>query len=238
MKKIIKQILIALLAIASYSPIFSASHSIQTIFTHIYTTGLWTDHEKESVSGEGSKLDATKIIRKKLPQILNMLGVQTLLDIPCGDFNWMKTVNLGSLHYKGADIVEELIQKNQRLYGNSQRTFTHLDATSDPLPKVDVILCRDCLAHLSYASIVKAIQNFKNSGARYLITSNFNGSPANQDIPDGSWQALNLQLPPFNFPQPLIAINEHAPRGVDKSFKKHLVVWDLQTIDVATLTPF
>jgi hypothetical protein len=39
-----------------------------------------------------------------------------LLDIPCGDFNWMKLLNLG-VDYIGADIVGELIAENRRRFG-------------------------------------------------------------------------------------------------------------------------
>ena len=35
-----------------------------------------------------------------------------MLDIPCGDFYWMKEVDLKDIEYIGADIVDELIKKN------------------------------------------------------------------------------------------------------------------------------
>ena len=39
----------------------------------------------------------------------------------------------------------------------------HLDATCDQLPKVDTILCRDCLQHLTYEHAKQVLLNFKKS---------------------------------------------------------------------------
>jgi hypothetical protein len=51
------------------------------------------------------------------------LGVSSILDIPCGDFNWTQSVNFGSCRYFGADIVEDLVSRTmnsmQAMAGNS-----------------------------------------------------------------------------------------------------------------------
>jgi len=41
------------------------------------------------------------------------------------------------------------------------------DITSDPLPRADVILCRDCLVHFSLADAQAAIGNFARSGSAH-----------------------------------------------------------------------
>src|SRR5215213_5906369 len=78
----------------------------QAQFTDIYRRNLWG--EAESVSGSGSTMAETEDIRGYLPELLQRLGARSLLDIPCGDFHWMKTVDLGIDRYIGADIVPEL----------------------------------------------------------------------------------------------------------------------------------
>ena len=45
----------------------------------------------------------------------------SLLDAPCGDFNWMRHVPLGGVSYTGADVVPELIARNRRDYGRDGR---------------------------------------------------------------------------------------------------------------------
>ena len=48
----------------------------------------------ESKSGGSSTLSATAAIRAALPRLLSDLGVAVLIDAPCGDFNWMRHVDL------------------------------------------------------------------------------------------------------------------------------------------------
>src|SRR5258708_2291880 len=80
------------------------------IFEEIYQKNDWDDDE--SVSGHGSRLDRTANIRAALPSLLQRYQCLSLLDIPCGDFNWMKTVAL-DVDYVGADIVGDLIRCDQ-----------------------------------------------------------------------------------------------------------------------------
>jgi hypothetical protein len=57
-------------------------------------------------SGAGSDLDATRAISNALPGVLDSLSVLSMLDIPCGDFLWMRHLDLASVTYTGADIIE------------------------------------------------------------------------------------------------------------------------------------
>ena len=54
------------------------------IFTQIYKSNYWND--SESKSGTGSSLKSTENIRKELPLLLKEFKINSLLDIPCGDF--------------------------------------------------------------------------------------------------------------------------------------------------------
>ena len=86
----------------------------EEVFTSIYRHNKW--HGKESVSGVGSGSDQTEGVISELPGVLEELEVATLLDVPCGDFNWMRAVDLGHVEYTGADIVPELVQNNARQF--------------------------------------------------------------------------------------------------------------------------
>lgn len=196
--------------------------SLTEVFSEIYHTNAWND--SESVSGRGSSLSRTRVITSELPKLLRVLGVSTLLDAACGDFNWMRHTILHDFTYIGVDVVPELIRRNQTLYGTELRTFVVADITKSPLPEADAILCRDCLIHLSYKRINAAISNFKKTGARYVMCTTHSSVSENFDIPDGSWRSVNLQLPPFNFPQPLKLIVEDAELG------KCLGIWRLKDL--------
>jgi hypothetical protein len=83
-------------------------------FEKIFRTNLWG--AEDSRSGLGSELDATGDLRAALPAFLERHQAESLLDIPCGDFNWMSTLGL-QLPYTGADIVAAIVEANERRFG-------------------------------------------------------------------------------------------------------------------------
>jgi hypothetical protein len=42
-------------------------------------------------------------------------------------------------------------------------------ATRDRLPRADVILCRDCLVHVSFQDTAKILDNFRSTGTTWLL---------------------------------------------------------------------
>jgi hypothetical protein len=196
--------------------------SLARVFSEIYQTNAWRD--PESVSGRGSTLARTQIIMSQLPLLLQELRAESLLDAACGDFNWMRCVDLGRVKYIGVDVVADLIRRNQQLYQDERRTFVDLDITRDSLPQADVVLCRDCLIHLSFRSIEAALSNFRRTGATHVLCTTHETIAENVDCPDGSWRNVNLRLPPFNFPAPEKIIVEDLELG------KCLGVWRVEDL--------
>ena len=193
-------------------------------FTAIYRTNRWKD--KDSRSGPGSNLSQTEAIRQALPVLLKGIQCASLLDIPCGDFYWMSKIDL-DLQYIGADIVADIIATNRSIYARDNRRFVQLNIISDPLPKVDLIFCRDCLVHFSYAHIFTTIKNMKSSESTYLLTTTFTNRTNNIDIATGEWRTINLQRPPFNFPPPLQLIDEQCTEGNGAYADKALGLWKI-----------
>jgi SAM-dependent methyltransferase len=200
-------------AVAAYHHVRGSltAPSLKTVFAEIYHNNAWND--SESVSGRGSTLARTRAIVTSLPGLLKELQAGTLLDAACGDFNWAQHINLGDIKYIGVDIVPELIERNRQLYEQAGRTFLSLDISKSRLPRADLILCRECLIHLSFGRIKQVISNFKKSGAKYLLCTTHTTVSENIDCPDGGWRSLNLQLAPFHFPQPIRLIIEDAEMG-------------------------
>ena len=64
----------------------------EAVFNSIYRNNTWDGDE--SISGPGASLRHTEAIRRELPLLIERLGIRTLLDAPCGDFNWMKETKL------------------------------------------------------------------------------------------------------------------------------------------------
>ncbi len=120
----------------------------KSVFRDLYRHNEWDN--PESVSGPGSTLVYTVNIRDQLPRLVEELEIHSILDAPCGDFNWFKSIEWNTpISYLGGDIVDDLVKVNQSRYANDQTKFLHLDIVRDRLPKADLWLCRDCLFHLS-----------------------------------------------------------------------------------------
>jgi SAM-dependent methyltransferase len=203
--------------------------SNKKVFSEIYLNGAWND--SESRSGRGSRMDRTVVLRAQLPGLIEQLQVKSILDAPCGDFNWMRDVQLNVDKYIGADIVEELILKNQNIYAGRNREFIVMDILKDRIPRSDLILCRDCLVHFSFHAIERALQNFRESGSVFLLATTFPELRANRDICTGDWRPINLQLPPFNFPEPLKLITENNREMKGTCSDKSLGLWKLSDIN-------
>lgn len=198
------------------------------VFARIYASNDW--ESVESRSGPGSTLGKTRQLRSELPQLIEKLGVRSLLDAPCGDFGWMSQTPLALSDYIGLDIVGEIIESNQRLYAAPGRSFRRANLLADPLPRMDMILCRDCLVHFSDRDVRTALQNIKASGSRYLLTTTYPHESASRNIVTGQWQPLNLEAEPFFLPAPLMLIDERPLEARTTQLDKCLGLWDLQSL--------
>jgi hypothetical protein len=199
--------------------------SIPDRFSAIYANGVWRSNPGSgSLSGYGSEIEMTGSVREQLPDVLRTLGTRTLLDVGCGDFNWMKEVELPCA-YIGLDVVADVIKANEAAYGSEARAFKVLDATRESLPQADTVLCRDVLFHLSFGDIRRVIENVRGSGATFLMATNDSGLTLNADILSGDFRLLNLGKRPFCFPPPFLSIPDD---GVNPG--RVLAVWNLSEL--------
>lgn len=192
-------------------------------FRHAYRSNLWGD--PESVSGPGSGREQTARLRAELPALLQSLGVTRLLDLPCGDGAWMAAVDLAGATYIGGDLLPELVEENRRRQPGRGREFRVLDLTASELPAADLLLCRDCLVHLSFADAARAVANIRRARITYLLTTTFPDEATNLDIVSGDWRPLNLERPPFGFAPPLLVLNEGCTEGGGRFADKSLGLW-------------
>ena len=174
------------------------------IFTIIYKENIWQC--SESRSGGGATVAITNPIRNSLQQVIDHYQIDSMIDAPCGDYNWMKEIrpNL-PIFYIGGDIVSELISQNQQKFGDAETKFIEFNIISDPIPEVDLFFCRECLQHLNNSQINGFLSNFLSSEIPYLLTTNhfFNAELVNNDCETGGTQFIDLCQAPFNLPQPL-----------------------------------
>jgi len=169
------------------------------IFTKIYQTDWWGS--PESKSGTGSHLSRTETFRRELGAWLRENHVGSMLDAPCGDYNWIRHLELqAGFRYIGGDIVREMIEANRRRFPDV--AFAQLDIVSDPLPAVDAWLCRDALIHFPNTAARAVLERFAGSDIRYLLATTFPSVKENRDIAFGQYRPVNLLLAPFGLPAP------------------------------------
>lgn len=205
----------------------AATGSAESVFTTIHERNAWGS--PESPSGAGSEVDHAGAVSAALPGLIRELGVQSLLDVPCGDFNWMRLVDLGPCRYIGGDIVRSLVAANQANHGSNMRSFCHLDLTRDELPQADLVLVRDCFIHFSFEMIRSALRNVRRSGIRYLLATTYPHKRRNWDIETGGFRPINLQRAPFELPEPVRLIREDA--GLENpAYERHLGLWRVDQV--------
>ena len=177
------------------------------VMTQIYEMSLWGGAAFDFYSGIGSH--DPKIIDSYLKAIITFLETHnkklTVCDLGCGDFNIGKHLTKYSKKYIALDIVENLIDRNKKLYKADNLEFYCLDIIEDKLPIGDCIILRQVLQHLSNNEIEKVIK--KITAYKYIILTehlplaNF---IANKDIISGQGirlklnSGVNILEPPFN----------------------------------------
>lgn len=197
------------------------------VFTDIYQSNCWGS--KESKSGAGSAVDSTRFVRAGLERIIKQYNIKSILDIPCGDFNWMRHTDLQGTKYIGCDIVEELVESNRSKYPETK--FECLDVITSKLPQADLIFCRDCLGHLAHREVKAALLNMSRSGATWLMTTTFPNHKQNKSIRTGQWTTINLETPPFSLPPPTDLANEDCQELYPHFNDKSLGLWRMQDIE-------
>lgn len=202
----------------------ASSNSIEFIFSTIYANNSWGC--KESRSGPAASLDRTASLRAALPEIFSQLKIQSILDCGCGDWNWMKTVDLSGIKYIGCDIVPELIEQLQLNYSSSSVNFQVLNILHDPPDTADLWLARDLVCLFSNKDIWTFFQKFIESGSNYLAITSIDENEPYQDTFTGAWTPLNLLTDPFNMPEPVMRIED----GDQWFMKKWILVYEKEQI--------
>jgi hypothetical protein len=213
----------------------------EDIFNDAAKYNLW--HDPHSKSGPGSNLTQTCIIREEIPKLLKKYNISSMVDAPCGDFFWIReiipemTKTLDT--YLGIDIAKELIKENTNRYTQDKVKFLQLDIIKQLIPKVDLVMTRDCFIHLSYRNIYKVLVNYKNSGAKYILLSTYTKPERrNYDCADFflHGRVLNMQKFPFFLDTPEFIINEGCTEWDGAYSDKSLALWELNKINLTKIS--
>lgn len=198
------------------------------VFDEIYHGNYWGS--AESRSGVGSETGFTARYRERLSTLLHAHGLRRLFDAPCGDLNWMVqliTEPSNDIDYVGGDISASVIEDaRQRHPELDLRIF---DITTDPFPVADVWHSRDCLFHLPFEAIFRALSNFVDSVIPYALITSHRARllHRNLDVDFGGFRFLDLERPPFSLPHPIERIPDFT---VGRDFPRYVCLWSREQI--------
>ena len=178
---------------------------MKTVFSNIYEKDHWNMGQNESKSGLGSSLNYTEHIRNALVKLINDNNIKSMIDVSCGDWNWMKLIQNKLCDYTGIDIVDGLIKTNTELYANEKTRFYCKDFLSVlkgiPANSVDLLLCRHTCEHLPTEYNLEFIKECKRVSKYLLLTTKRISltEPQNTELTLGvvTYRPINLDLPPY-----------------------------------------
>lgn len=180
--------------------------SVEDTFARIYANNAWGGERGEYSSGSGSADDVTQSYVALVRNFVQERGIRSVADLGCGDFRVGRQLLAPGLSYVGVDIVQPLVARNQREFGDEGVRFEQRNLMEDELPQAQLGLLRQVLQHLSNAEVERVLANCKRY--RYLLVTEHlpvgDDAVPNLDKPHGpdirlyDRSGVFLDLPPFS----------------------------------------
>lgn len=157
------------------------------------STAGWSKGLPETACGSGSTLRYNDKLINRLNEIIQKYSIKSIVDLGCGDFNWMSQVNLDGVDYKGYDWILrfEYIEKG---YDNIQ--FFEANIGEMDIPQADLIICKDVFIHMKNEHIFQVLNRIAFSESKYLLTSTY--AIENNDRVLNNYAPLDIEQDPFN----------------------------------------
>jgi trans-aconitate methyltransferase len=110
----------------------------------IYAAGGW----RGCGSGPGSNLKVNAKLIEYLEKMIVAHQIRSVVDLGCGDLQWMSVIIPQVESYIGIDCVPVVQEQNRAQF--PEHEFLVLDVLSQDLPKqtCDLLLCKDLFHHL------------------------------------------------------------------------------------------
>lgn len=132
---------------------------VEDTFQRVYEEGWWGSG-LDFDSGEGStEAHLTDPYVEVVRRLINERGICSVADLGCGDFRVGRRLLSPSLQYVGVDVVKDLVDRNNRCFGDQNVTFRHANLIEDELPSAGLGLLRQVLQHLSNAEATAVLDS-------------------------------------------------------------------------------
>lgn len=184
-----------------------ATGDLKAIFSFVYKNNVWGGTKGEFYSGPGSDDKVTQDYVKLINQFIKDKDIKSIVDLGCGDYRVGQLIEKDGIIYTGVDIVDSLIDNNNRIFGTSNVSFKCMNAVEGQLPDADLCLIRQVLQHLSNSDIMRVLSNcakYKFVIISEHIPANPNAIPnldmnSNWDIRLTQGSGVYIDKPPFNY---------------------------------------
>jgi hypothetical protein len=182
-------------------------------FENVYDKKLWGEG-----SGIGSNPDNATPYLQMLQFYFNDPDLNTYIDLGCGDWKLMELINIPSnKQYIGYDLVERIIEENQKKHASNNIHFVRINRLSDfKNVQGDILIVKDVLHHWPIQQInfflTDILPNFKYA----LITNDFNLYATNHDIAFADYRPINLEKDPFIPVSQLRILFDYPSHGIIK----------------------
>lgn len=166
---------------------------VASAFEAVYNEDRWSNG-----SGPGSLPSSTIEYRSFLERFIQENEVRTVTDLGCGDWQFSRYINWSSVRYTGLDVVQSLIDENNRRYAADNISF-QLSRNFDSLPGGDLLIAKEMLQHLPNKLIAAYLEVISQRYKFALLTNSIApGSGVNSDIEAGGYRPLRLEAAPFH----------------------------------------
>lgn len=177
---------------------------MQKIFEDIYKNNIWGG------SGSGSHLQNCLPLIEFLKLYLVENNIISLVDIGCGDFQWMPVLLSDTdVKYTGIDIVSSLIEVNSKKF--PQYEFIHIDAYNkiENLPPSDLYLIKDVIQHWPSEIIVSWLDSFfyKYPNGKLITVNCCNQISDVRKLEVGGGEPLSMSYYPLNLYSPKLLLH-------------------------------
>lgn len=171
------------------------------VFSRIYREGAWTHG-----SGPGSLAEVNKPFIAYLTRFLAANRIARMVDFGCGDFQYMRRVDLAATEYVGLDVVPTLLETNRQKFGREGVTFSLTPDDLSELPSGDLLLLKDVLIHLPNSYAAELLHHAVGKYRFILAINNESEDPSeyNRDITAGEFRPVDISLAPFSLPSATI----------------------------------
>ena len=210
------------------------------VFTQVYAENMWGKGTDGFYSGPGSNAEAARPYADFVAGFIAENNIRSVVDLGCGDFRVGQLIASGGVRYTGVDVVQPLVEENNRRFGSQSICFQCLDIATDELPDGDLCLIREVFQHLSNTQIKAALANlgkFKYVLFTDVQPDDLRRYKINKDKVHGDTARLilssylRMEAPPFNVKDVRMVFEtvppyfaSYAPYG--SSFKLRTFLWE------------